>query len=71
MSEGTIRPEVRLAGEIADQFRHKPQDVAAEAIASHIRMFWDPRMRTTLLAAESAGEVDDSLVRAAVERLRA
>ncbi|GAA0619191.1 hypothetical protein GCM10009547_22020 [Sporichthya brevicatena] len=71
MSEGTIRPEVRLAGEIADQFRHKPQDAAAEAIASHIRMFWDPRMRTTLLAAESAGEVDDSLVRAAVERLQA
>ncbi|HEY2832271.1 MAG TPA: formate dehydrogenase subunit delta [Sporichthyaceae bacterium] len=66
MSQGDIRPEVRLAGEIADQFRHKPQDTAAEAIANHIRMFWDPRMRTALLAGQAAGEVDDPLVAAAV-----
>ena len=66
-----IRPEIRLATEIADQFRHKPADRAAEAIANHIRMFWDPRMRAVLLDAEFAGEVDDPLVVAAIARLRA
>lgn len=65
MSTG-IRPEVRMAGEIADQFRHKPQALAAEAVANHIRLFWDPRMRTELLEAE----VTDPLVAAAIALLR-
>ena len=64
------RPEVRLATEIADQFRHKPQDRGAEAIAHHILMFWDPRMRTALLSAAVAGEIDDPLVLASILLLR-
>jgi formate dehydrogenase subunit delta len=70
VSAGRVRPEVRLATEIADQFRHQPQARAAEAIANHIRMFWDPRMRTALLRAIVAGEVGDSLVAAAIASLR-
>lgn len=65
-----IRPEVRLVTEIADQFRHKPVDKAADAIANHVRMFWDPRMRTALLAAEKDGEVSDPLVTAAIAQLQ-
>jgi formate dehydrogenase subunit delta len=42
-------PMVRLANEIAVQFHHRPPDDAAEAIAAHIRTFWDPRMRSELL----------------------
>jgi formate dehydrogenase subunit delta len=67
---GVIRPEVRLAGDIADQFRHQPADSAAAAVANHIRMFWDPRMRTALLTADAAGEVDDPVVAVAVATLR-
>jgi formate dehydrogenase subunit delta len=71
MSTGAIRPEVRLAGEIADQFRHKPEESAAETVANHIRMFWDPRMRTGLRAAQVAGEIDDPIVSRAATILEA
>jgi formate dehydrogenase subunit delta len=70
VTNGGIRPEVRLATEIADQFRHKPPARAAETIAEHIRTFWDPRMRAALLSAEFGDEVADPLVVAAVARLR-
>jgi formate dehydrogenase subunit delta len=53
---------VRLAGDIADQFRHKPEELAAEAVANHIKMFWDPRMRVSLRAAHVGGELDDQIV---------
>lgn len=59
-----------MAGDIADQFRHQPADTAAAAVATHIRKFWDPRMRTALLTAEAAGEVDDPVVAAAAATLR-
>jgi formate dehydrogenase subunit delta len=41
--------QVRLANEIAVQFHHQPPDAAAAAIAAHIRMFWEPRMRAELM----------------------
>ncbi len=41
-------PTLRLATEIAAQFRHVPEDVAARTVAGHIRTFWDPRMRVQL-----------------------
>jgi len=41
-------PAMRLATEIASQFRHVPLDEAAAAIAAHIRRFWDPRLRAQL-----------------------
>ncbi|MBK1784968.1 formate dehydrogenase subunit delta [Prauserella cavernicola] len=45
----TISPQVRMANDIAVQFEHKDADEAAEEIAAHIRMFWDPRMKSELL----------------------
>ncbi|PRX44613.1 formate dehydrogenase subunit delta [Prauserella shujinwangii] len=44
-----ISPQIRLANEIAVQFPHLPPEEAAEAIAKHIRQFWDPRMKAELL----------------------
>lgn len=40
----------RLAGDIASQFAHLPLDEAGAAVATHLRMFWDPRMRRQLAA---------------------
>ncbi len=63
-------PTIRLAGDIAAQFRHRPTEEAAAAIAGHIRQFWDPRMRRALLAEVETGAEADPLVVAAVHQLR-
>lgn len=62
---------VRLATDVAAQFRHRPATEAAAAVAAHIRSFWDPRMRRSLLVAVSSradGDVDP-VVRAAAAAL--
>jgi formate dehydrogenase subunit delta len=46
---------VRLANDVAVQFAHRPLDDAAEAVAEHLRAFWEPRMRAALLAHVAAG----------------
>lgn len=67
-----VAPHVRLANDIAAQFHSYPSDVAAESVAAHLRSFWDPRMRTQLLAHVAAGGQDlDPLVVAAAGRLDA
>lgn len=50
-----VPPYVRLANEISVQFVHEPPTQAAAAIATHLRTFWDPRMRNQLLAHVVAG----------------
>jgi formate dehydrogenase subunit delta len=66
-----VPAQVRLANDIAVQFHHRPAGEAASAIANHIRMFWDPRMRTEL---ERRAETDaaslDPLVLEAVRILK-
>lgn len=63
-------PAMRLATEIAAQFRHISADDAADRIASHIRTYWDPRMRAQLIEqVSSAGSACDAYVRAAAARL--
>jgi formate dehydrogenase subunit delta len=52
---GTVPSEQRMANQIALNFRHVPDDRAAEAIAAHIGRFWDPRMRAKLLGLVNAG----------------
>ena len=42
-------PSVRLANEIARQFEHRAPADAATAIANHIKIVWDPRMKRALL----------------------
>jgi formate dehydrogenase subunit delta len=64
-------PHVRLVNEIAVQFHHRPAGEAAAAIATHVRTFWDPRMRAALLAHVDAGGADlDPLAVAAAGLLR-
>jgi formate dehydrogenase subunit delta len=36
---------VRMANQIADFFRAKPQQEALAGAADHIKKFWDPRMK--------------------------
>ncbi|MGL5826931.1 MAG: formate dehydrogenase subunit delta [Nocardioides sp.] len=54
-----LAPEARLGNDIARQFGHLPPQQAAAMIADHIKRFWDPRMRATLVALAQTG--DDTL----------
>ncbi|NML46627.1 formate dehydrogenase subunit delta [Ramlibacter sp. G-1-2-2] len=48
---------VRMANRIGDFFESFPdREEALDGIANHIRKFWEPRMRTQLLAAIDAGD---------------
>lgn len=49
----------RLANDIAVQFPHLPDDQAAEAIAAHVKLYWEPRMVAGLTAL--AGRPDSGL----------
>lgn len=63
---------LKHANDIAAQFRHYPPRAAAAAIANHIRLFWDPRMRAQLTTELAAHGTDcDPNVRAAVDLLAA
>jgi formate dehydrogenase subunit delta len=56
----------------AAQGRHD-EALAVEGIETHLRRFWDPRMRREIVARVQAGEAAglDPLPRRAVERLAA
>ena len=65
---------VRMANQIGDFFAAMPDhDEALEGIATHLKKFWEPRMRRELLvhvdASQSAGL--HSLVAQAIARHRA
>lgn len=67
----TERAEVRMANQIAANFRHHPEEQATAEVAGHLRSFWTPRMLGQLRAMVEDGAVDvDPLVRRAVELLR-
>ncbi len=62
--------QVRMATDIAAQFRHLPPEDGVAAIVTHLRSFWAPSMRAQLVeVARSRPETLDPLVRAAAERL--
>ncbi len=63
--------QVRLANDIAAQFRYLPHEAAVAGIAAHVTTFWDPRMRAQLVAAvREDDEALDPLVVEAAARLR-
>jgi formate dehydrogenase subunit delta len=71
MSATTIPAHVRLANDIAVQFHGRDPEQAASEIAAHMRTFWEPRMKTALLAHVDAGAADlDGLAVRAAELLR-
>ena len=39
-----------MANQIARFFAHCPEDAAVAEVAEHLRKFWDPRMRTQIIA---------------------
>jgi formate dehydrogenase subunit delta len=66
MTEETL---VRMANQIADFFKSKPQDEALAGTTNHIRYFWDPRMRAKMAAHIKAGGAGLSpLARSAAEK---
>ncbi|MFB6720143.1 formate dehydrogenase subunit delta [Kribbella sp. NPDC056345] len=72
MSRATVPPYVRLANEIAAQFAHRPTADAATAIANHMRIAWDPRMKRALIAHVEAGAEDlDPAAALAAQQLQA
>lgn len=64
---------VAMANDIAAFFAADPDhDAAAAAVASHLRRFWEPRMRRELLAYHAVGGAGLSpLAASAVARLAA
>ncbi|WP_427891836.1 formate dehydrogenase subunit delta [Kribbella sp. GL6] len=62
-------PALRLAGDIAAQFQHLPADEAAERVAHHLKLFWDPRMLAQLRSL--AGADCDPVIARAVTLLAA
>lgn len=51
MDAGRLR---QMADQIARNFAVRGEDAAAAATAEHIKRFWEPRMRATLLADDRA-----------------
>lgn len=68
---------VRMANQIGTFFAHQGKgpeadEIAVKAIAKHLDDFWDPRMRTAIVAHGATGGAGlDPLVKRAVERLAA
>lgn len=67
---GTIPPVVRLGQDLVRNFQTLPPDKAASEIATHIKKFWEPRMRRDLLERVRSGEADvPPLLASAAEHL--
>ena len=60
-----------MANQIGKFFAAQGHEKSVEAIADHLKKFWDPRMRTAILADLDAGGANlDPAVREAVGKLR-
>ncbi len=46
---------VRMANQIAEAFNASPQPEAIDAVASHIKSFWAPKLRQRLIDSAEAG----------------
>jgi formate dehydrogenase subunit delta len=63
---------IYMANQIGKFFESQGPDKAVPGIAEHIRKFWDPRMRTAILAhLDAGGSGFDPQVRDAVAALKA
>jgi len=63
---------VRMANDIGNFFKAEPDHAqAVDGVASHIKRFWEPRMRKEILAyVDNGGSGLMDLVREAVLKLR-
>lgn len=63
-------PLIRMANQIARAFAAQSPEAAVASTATHIRLFWDPRMRQGLREILAAGgEGLDPMAHEAAERL--
>ena len=63
---------VTMANQIGKFFASQGKDVAVDGIATHIRKFWEPRMRRQIVAHLDAGGAGlDAPVRQAIAVLKA
>ena len=61
---------IYMANQIGKFFATQGPEQAAAGTADHIKKFWDPRMRATILAhLQAGGQGLDPVARAALERL--
>jgi formate dehydrogenase subunit delta len=68
---GDLPPVLRLGHDLVRNFEALPPEKASEEIATHIRKFWEPRMRRELLGHVDAGDPRvDALLAAAATGLR-
>jgi formate dehydrogenase subunit delta len=62
---------VHMANQIGKFFAHEGETRAAKSVATHLRRYWDPRMRRAILAHyDSGGAGLDPIVREAVGSLK-
>jgi hypothetical protein len=47
-----------MVNQIAVNQAYLPEDEAVDVVASHLTMFWAPAMRSDLMAAVAAGDVE-------------
>jgi formate dehydrogenase subunit delta len=63
---------VHMANQIGKFFQSQGAEKAVSGTAEHLKKFWDPRMKSAIIAHLDAGGAGlDPSVRDAVERLRA
>ena len=55
MNAETTEKLVYMANQIARNFAAQGEQAAVEATANHIRLFWDPRMKSMLADCDHAG----------------
>lgn len=59
-----------MANQIGKFFARQPHDAAVASVETHLRRFWDPRMRDTIAAhVGDSGLQLDPIVREAILRL--
>ena len=62
---------IHMANQIGKFFQYQRKDEIVPGIANHIKMFWDPRMRTAIFAyVDQGGEGLDPEVKEAILHLK-
>lgn len=54
--EGQEKKLVYMVNQIATFFAHEPDDVAIDEIATHLRKFWEKRMREKIIHLATTGQ---------------
>ena len=55
MTTGKIDKLVRMANQIGDFYATMPEREATEGVASHLRLYWTPKMIREIIASRGSG----------------